>query len=258
MKRILLIDGDILAYMFASASEQNIDWGDGVVTCSANLDTAKQNLDEHITGLLTDLKAKEYVIALSDPDVNFRKAIYPAYKSHRKDVRQPIIRRALEDHLVEQHHAKRKPTLEGDDVLGIMATNPKLYPGYEKIIVSDDKDMKTVPCKLYRLGKLAAYPPPHADYWHLFQTLTGDTTDGYPGLPNVGPKKAEAILNDDVADPHDTTTLWRWNRVVAAYVKRGLTEADALVQARCARILRHEDYDYKRKAPRLWTPKENH
>lgn len=254
MKRVLLIDGDILAYMFASASEQNIDWGDGVVTCSANLDTAKQNLDEHIDGLLKELKAKEYVIALSDPDANFRKAIFPAYKSHRKDVRQPIIRRALEDYLVENHHAKRKPTLEGDDVLGILATNPKLHAGYEKIVVSDDKDMQTIPCTLHRLGQTRKIEEHSADYFHMLQTLTGDTTDGYPGCPNVGPVKAAAVLRDRPEEGPEVV----WSLVVAAYVKRGLTEADALVQARCARILRHEDYDYKRKAPRLWTPKENH
>jgi DNA polymerase-1 len=250
VKRILLIDGDIVAYMFAAASEQTIDWGDGVVTCSANLDTAKLNVDEHITGLLEELKATEYAVALSDPDVNFRKSIYPPYKSHRKDVRQPIIRRALEEYLVEKHHAKRKPGLEGDDVLGIMATNPKLFPKHDKIIVSDDKDMQTVPCKLYRLGKMQRVEPHHADYFHLYQTLTGDPTDGYPGLPNVGPVKAQAILCGKPEEGPEVV----WSLVVEAYEKRGLTEADALVQARCARILRHEDYDYKRKEPILWHP----
>jgi DNA polymerase-1 len=42
--------------------------------------------------------------------------------------------------------------------------------------------------------------------------------------------------------------------VVSLYAKAGLTEADALRQARLARILRWTDWDNKKKEPILWTP----
>ena len=33
-----------------------------------------------------------------------------------------------------------------------------------------------------------------ADKNFLMQCLTGDSTDGYPGVPGIGPKKTEALL----------------------------------------------------------------
>jgi 5'-3' exonuclease len=86
--------------------------------------------------------------------------------------------------------------------------------------------------------------------------LVGDTADGYPGLPSVGPKKAEALLKD-VFKTHKAWTLncpWAWDAVKAAYIARGLTEADAIKQARLARILRNEDWDAVKKEPILWSP----
>jgi len=41
---------------------------------------------------------------------------------------------------------------------------------------------------------------------------------------------------------------------VAAFESRGLTEEDALIQARVARILRADDYDFKESQPILWSP----
>lgn len=254
MKRILLIDGDIVAYKYAAGSEHTFDWGDGVASTSANLEDAKANIDEHIAGLMSSLDADEYIVALSDPEENFRKDIYPHYKAHRSNNVQPIIRRELEAYLIERYSAKLKPRLEGDDVLGIIATNPKLYPKSQKIIVSDDKDMLTIPGTLFRGGALRTVSVDEADYYHMMQTLTGDRTDGYPGCPNVGPVKAERTLARlRQASPFKLTP---WGLVTGVYEERGLTAADALVQARCARILRHEDYDYKRKEPRLWEPKK--
>jgi len=141
----------------------------------------------------------------------------------------------------------QRPGLEGDDILGILATHPKAIRG-QKIIVSIDKDMKTIPGYVWNPDKddePIFYSTEEADYWHLYQTLTGDTTDGYPGLPGCGPKGAEKVLEDP-----------SWEAVVAAYEKKGLTEEDALVQARCARILRATDYDYAKKEVKLWCPAE--
>src|SRR5262249_40632645 len=131
----------------------------------------------------------------------------------------------------------------------ILATSDKIIPG-RKIIVSADKDMKTIPGEHYDPNKrelgVVTVSRLEADGYHMMQTLTGDTTDGYTGCPGVGPKKAEKILGDE---PH----LW-WHRVVEAYDKAGLSEAEALTQARVARILRATDYDFKLKKPILWTP----
>ena len=43
-----------------------------------------------------------------------------------------------------------------------------------------------------------------------------------------------------------------------AFEDKGLTEEDALLNARLARILTDEDYDSKEKQPKLWTPEASY
>ena len=83
-----------------------------------------------------------------------------------------------------------------------------------------------------------------ADYNHLYQTLIGDTADNYKGCPGIGSVGAHKILDESPT----------WEAVVAAFEKKGLDEEEALLQARVARILRAEDYDFKKKVPKMWTP----
>ena len=45
-----------------------------------------------------------------------------------------------------------------------------------------------------------------------------------------------------------------WERVVKGYEKYKLSENDAIIQARVARILRHGDYDWTTKQVTLWNP----
>jgi DNA polymerase-1 len=107
--------------------------------------------------------------------------------------------------------------------------------------------MKQIPGKLVRWPNtdIVEVTEEEADYFHMVQTLTGDATDGYSGCPGVGPVRAEKLIKN-MTDP--------WTEVVKAYEKAGLSEQDALVQARVARILRASDYDFRRKEVKLWTP----
>jgi DNA polymerase-1 len=45
-----------------------------------------------------------------------------------------------------------------------------------------------------------------------------------------------------------------WEAIVEAYESKGFTEEDALVQARVARILRKDDWDFDNNCHKLWTP----
>ena len=49
---------------------------------------------------------------------------------------------------------------------------------------------------------------------------------------------------------------YSWSTVVKAFTDKGLTEDDALLNARLARILTIDDYDTKEQTPKLWTPQE--
>ena len=81
--------------------------------------------------------------------------------------------------------------------------------------------------------------------WHLFQALAGDQTDGYSGVPGIGVKRATTLFDE---------SGYSWKTVLKAFTDKGLTEYDAITNARLARILTVDDYDFKNKRPILWTP----
>jgi DNA polymerase-1 len=118
------------------------------------------------------------------------------------------------------------------------------------MIVTMDKDLKTIPGTLWHLdqklnGKKIQVTDKDAWEWFLTQTLTGDVTDGFPGCPGIGPVSAKKLLETKGAN---------WDTVKHAYIKAGLTEDDALVQARCARILHASDWDFEKSEVILWKP----
>ena len=93
--------------------------------------------------------------------------------------------------MVDKHRAVSIPTLEADDLLGIKATKEAYC-----IIISEDKDLKTIPAMVFNPAKdtqVTNISQWEADYNHMMQTLTGDQTDGYAGCPSVGPKTAQKI-----------------------------------------------------------------
>ncbi|OQW34852.1 MAG: hypothetical protein A4E20_01360 [Nitrospira sp. SG-bin2] len=264
-KRILLIDADILVYQTACRAEKPIDWGDGFWTLHSFEDEAVLDLEKRIASIKETLKGDELVFALTTTEKNFRKDVYPLYKSNRKETRKPLVWKPLRDYLHANYTTFERPGLEGDDCLGILAT--KTWVGNpERILVSIDKDFKCIPCTYYNLDKGTTIEIDEygADYWHMLQTLTGDATDGYPGCPDIGPKTAEKILKGVIEKvqegmPNSPLTpygkrLYMWDAVVNTYEKAGLSEAVALQMARCARILRACDYDFTNKRPKLWEP----
>lgn len=252
MKTVLLFDGDVLAYKHAAAAEIALETEPGYWSWWVNVDEAKASLNAEIETYLDELGADSYVVALTDSEGNFRKKVLPTYKSNRAGVKKPIALLHLREWMMETHETFLRPGLEGDDVMGILATWPKFIKERGKpIIVSIDKDMKTIPGTYVRdldYGPMEITEE-EADYWHMYQTLTGDVTDGYGGCPGIGPKRAEAALT---AAEESGKPLW--DCVVGLYRKAKLSEEEALTQARVARILRASDYDFKKREPILWTP----
>lgn len=254
-----LIDADIVAYQAAASCEQPVKWDDDLWTLHAFESEAEEKFDSMVSAIKEKVGATELILALSDSS-NWRKDVLPTYKSNRADVRKPMLLKHLRAYAAEKYSVYQRPGLEGDDCLGILATM-KSNKGRDFIICSLDKDFKTIPGKHYNFGRDEFFEisEHRADYWHMYQTLTGDSTDGYSGCPGVGPKNAERILNEALeegtpwADPSQLQALY-WRRVVAAYNKAGLSEEEALVQARVARICRASDYDFNSKAVKLWTP----
>lgn len=251
-KRLALMDADIPAYKISSGGQNDFDWGTGVVSYTDDLSVVTGKIDNYLEGLVVRHKLDRMIICLSCPSAdNFRLDILPSYKGNRVDAAKPLLLAALRLHLTSAYEFLMWNRLEADDVLGIVNTSPVLFKGYKKLNISADKDLRTVPSWLLNPDKDTK--PKRIELWdsqqwHLMQTLMGDTTDGYKGCPKVGPKTAAEVL--DGATSHADS----WRRVVEAYVKRGLTEDDALVQARCAFILQHQYYNTDTEEITLWLP----
>lgn len=243
----LLIDGDIYIYKASAATEKLVNFDGDNCFMLGSLSAAKEIFAETINSFLEDFKTKEYIIALSDKE-NFRKDILPTYKANRKNKPKPVQYNFLREWVEENYKVMCRPRLEGDDILGILATSPVIIKNPNKIIISLDKDMKTLPARYYDSGKeeRKRITEQEANYNHMLQTLTGDTADNYKGLQGVGKVNAEKIINKDM------TYQEMWQAVLSAYREKGFTEKDALIQARVARILRYYDYDYKRKSVIYW------
>lgn len=239
----LLVDGDIIAYQAAALAEAPIHWGDGLWTLHSFESDVERLVTDAMERLITDAGVTSLVSAISSK-TNFRKSVSPTYKSNRLNTRKPMLLEHAKQFLFERYEGVVWDNLEADDVLGILGSGDS-----EAVIWSIDKDLKTIPCKHLIDGEVVEISEEQADYWFYYQTLVGDTTDGYPGCPKVGPKTAEKLLNAP-RDPGKTL----WDVVVAAYKKEGLGEEYALTQARLARILRGGEYNLLTGEVKLWHP----
>ncbi|ALA81410.1 phage exonuclease [Stenotrophomonas maltophilia] len=271
---LLLIDADVLRYQLAFSNTANIDWnGDGNKVEAIQPERAKAKLEDYIDEIVEKFGARDYLLALSCKKHNFRKDIDPTYKLNRASKDKPALWYVLDEFVYDEFGDKivEIENLEGDDVLGLLAShpNPKRAPG-SRIVVSIDKDMQTIPgIRLYNPNRPDVGVRPisahDADLFWMKQVLTGDQVDNYPGFPGIGHKGADELLmpiheayRDASVEEHLGAL---WNTVVTTYttrIPRGGTEPlskhDAIRQARLARILRYGDYNPKTKEVKLWKP----
>ena len=258
----LLIDADFVLFQACSAVERESAFtneaGAPVHILHSAFDEALETFERKVARFVEVLKADEAILVFSGPN-NFRKEVWDGYKAHRKSTRKPLCYWSVIAHLTqgEQYRVVSEDCLEGDDYIGILATRPS---SADRVIVSDDKDMMTLPnTRIWRMdGMVTTTVDTAEDFW-LYQTLMGDSTDGYKGCPGIGPVAARKVL-DAPGDP--------WVNVLQAYRQAYAKDKDplrakwlgmepddlALLNARLARILRHTDWDGGTRQPILWSP----
>ena len=127
---------------------------------------------------------------------NFRYELCPQYKANRKDPHKdaslfrPLMQRIIEDGL-----AIPSDGMEADDMVRIKA----IECAKEEIdftVVHIDKDLDCIVGHHYNPKRNEFYDidEDKADLLYWLQMLKGDPTDNLPGLPKIGPKKAEKML----------------------------------------------------------------
>jgi DNA polymerase-1 len=239
----LLCDADFIVYKACAAAESEVDFGDDVILVTSNFSDAYNATKRELTKLQNKFGSFTTLILFFSDSVNFRKKILSEYKGHRNR-KKPCGYKRVINALKKDYKVIIKPTLEADDSMGIYATK---YPG--NIIASPDKDMRQIPGQLYNFDETFTITPEEGAKWHLIQTCAGDSTDGYSGISGIGVKRAEALFKEKG---------YSWKTVVEAFVEKGHTEEEALTNARLAKILTADDYDFKKKRPILWSPKADY
>lgn len=246
---VLLCDADVMLYH--ALYRNGVKWAmdeDQVF----DIDGALVELNELVEDLVSTFGAHEVIMCVSASN-NFRRELTDTYKANRKEKPQEVkdvYRRFLEE---SPFRIERWNRLEADDVLGILHTG--IYKD-ASIIVTSDKDLKTVPglhVNPYKLDggdeenpdwKVTCVSPSEAVRFHRYQTLVGDSTDNIKGCPRVGKVKADKILDEDNS----------WDAVLDAYVKSGLDETDFLLNARLTHILQDGEYNMETAKIKLWKP----
>ena len=240
----LAIDTDILLYKSAMSAETEIEWSPDIWTLFMDMNEAKDAFVKQLDAITDKLNVQNVICCLSDRNGNFRKQVDPTYKSNRRGTRKPTGYAALVDWVREEYETMSKPLTEADDIMGILSTMPKNKG--KCIIVSDDKDMKTIPGKLYRptTDEQLDITEQEADKHFLMQVLCGDPSRRLQ-------RRSWYRTKESRSHTWTTPTLGCGAK---AFTDAGMTAEDAITQARLARILRWQDWDIDKGEPILWTP----
>lgn len=243
MKPLLIVDFDPVLYRSAQAAEDELDFEPEVTIIVGNFRRAKQIVEQEINNLLQRFDT-DRLICFTTSSVNFRKEVDPTYKGNRVGKRKPCGYKKLKNWAKTQWHCCEQEGLEADDLIGIEVTSGK-HDNF--ILCSPDKDMQQFPVRIWNGKEEFTQTPEKAMLKRWHQALTGDQTDGYSGVPGIGPKKADAILGK-VKDGR------YYEAVRDAFIEAGLTEEDAIRNIRLATILTADQWNAETKTPILFTP----
>jgi DNA polymerase-1 len=155
-------------------------------------------------------KGPEFLaVAFDAKGPNFRHDMYSDYKANRPPmpddlaVQIPYIKKIVEAHNI---HTMEEQGVEADDLIASAARKLAAL-GYKVIVVSGDKDLLQLvgnditiwePMKdlvMDSEGVRKKYNVSPDKLLDLF-ALMGDKSDNIPGVPGVGPKSAEKLINE--------------------------------------------------------------
>lgn len=180
-KKTALIDGDIIAYSVGFAAKDD------------PLPNALHSVKIMLSSIITATGADSYRVYLTG-DGNYREEIatIAPYKGNRKADKPPHYAE-IRTYLTNIWDAVTVDGKEADDAMGIEQTaNPDTT-----IICTIDKDLNMIAGEHYNWRKDLKYSvsQPDADLFFMKQLLTGDPTDNIKGVPQIGDKKAQQIID---------------------------------------------------------------
>lgn len=148
--------------------------------------------------LVDSLYCDDFLMAVKGTG-NFRNTIYAEYKLNRNtdEAKQNIFVPTLRKLAVMEGYAVESTGREADDLLRIWAEEAK-QSEQDYVICSIDKDLLCIPGRHWLMHKemFVEIDQETALRHYYEQLLKGDPTDNIPGIPKIGPVKAQKILID--------------------------------------------------------------
>lgn len=212
---LLLMDGS--AFIFRGFfANRNMQRSDGFPT------NALVVVSRVLLRILRDEAPSHFVFVQDGRGKNFRHERYPLYKANRDATPEDLVRQI--DPIQRMVRALGLPLVvsqgcEADDCIASLAA--RLSPQRPVVIVSGDKDLKQCLSprvslwdpgsreeKLLTLDDFVNESGVRPEQWPDVQALIGDSSDNIPGVPGIGPKKAQQIFEhcsslEDIRDHFD-------------------------------------------------------
>lgn len=187
MSKVLLVDGDMVAYRCAASCEPT-----KTKLEREPLDEAIFRANDLLYRIVDTCASNQFRVFISGSR-NFRKQLYPDYKAHRASQPRPAHLDAIRELLVREWEAEICDGYEADDGIGMAHDE-------HSIIVSNDKDFRQIPGEIFNPvkngGEFEVVDSIEASRSFYVQLLQGDAADNVPGVAGIGPVRAARILAD--------------------------------------------------------------
>ncbi len=197
---VILVDSHSLIYQVfhalpAMTSPQGIEVG------------AIHGFLRDVANLLQQWKPDFFACTFDESSVTFRTELYDQYKANRESMpdalreQLPIIHQCLEHLAIPKLSASG---FEADDIMATLALQAE-QRGAKVLLVTSDKDCRQLlsdRVQMLNLRKSELFGVPELQkVWGIrpdqvvdFQALVGDASDNVPGVPMIGPKAAQQLL----------------------------------------------------------------
>lgn len=202
-----IVDTDSIVYRCGLADK----------TQTEPLEHTLYSVKQTLNGILDNFERKDEAQIYIQGGGNYRNlvATIQQYKGNRDPSKRPVYFDEIRTYLMEYHGAILVNRMETDDAVGICITRDK----ENTVAVHIDKDIDGVSGNHWHFTKEIFYEvsPEDADFFFWTQVMTGDSSDNIRGIPKVGPKTAQKMLQ-----PHYGSWVDLHNRVKQEYENRGI------------------------------------
>jgi 5'-3' exonuclease len=173
-----------------------------------------------VESLRKSYKCEKLIIAGDMGSSSYRKALYPEYKQNRKDKfadQTPEEKAEFEEffaevqRILEQYETEgnypvlRFPGVEADDIAAYITAKRRKYSVKQIWLISSDRDWNLlidegvsqfsyVTRKEFTLENWNEHYEWDRDSYISVKCLMGDSGDNVPGVPGIGPKKAQSLV----------------------------------------------------------------